>query len=130
MDIILDTSALIAVLTNEAARAKIVEISVGCNLVAPKSVHWEVGNALSAMIKRDRIKLNLAKKCLAAYREIPIKFVDVDLVQTLELVHSLKLYAYDAYLIRAALEAGAPLLTLDSGLKHAAQRVGVELLEV
>ena len=74
--------------------------------------------------------LTQAKECLSAYAQIPIKYVDADLVQSIELVNSLKIYAYDAYLICCALEFGTPLLTLDTGLKHAANKVGVEVLEV
>ena len=82
------------------------------------------------MIKRERANLLQAKECLSAYAQIPIKHVDADLSQSIEFVNSLKIYAYDAYLIRCALEFGTPLLTLDAGLKHAASRVGVEVLEV
>lgn len=130
MEITIDTSAIISVITNEKSREEIVKVSRGCSLIAPNSVHWEIGNALSAMIKRDRISLPQAKKCLSAYNQIPIKYVDIDLSQSIELVNSLKIYAYDVYLIRCALESGTPLLTLDSGLKYAAGRLGVEILEV
>ena len=116
MEIIIDTSALISVITNELSKSNIIAISKGCRLIAPNSVHWEIGNALSAMIKRDRISLKQAKECLASYHQIPIKYVDAGLVQTLGLVNSLKIYAYDTYLVRCALEFGAPLLTMDSGL--------------
>ncbi|MEE8056423.1 MAG: type II toxin-antitoxin system VapC family toxin [Pseudomonadales bacterium] len=130
MEITIDTSAIISVITNEQSKEKIVYLSKGCDLIAPNSVHWEIGNALSAMIKRERANLSQAKKCLSAYGQIPIKYVEADLTQSIELVSSLKIYAYDAYLVRCALEFGTPLLTLDSGLKYAAGRVGVEVLEV
>ena len=125
-----DPLILIAVVTNEQSKKNIVDLSKGCTLIAPESVHWEIGNALSAMIKRDRVSLAQAKKCLAAYSQIPIRFVDIDLPQTIELVNALKIYAYDAYLMRCALEFGTPLLTLDAGLKHAASKVGIEILGV
>jgi len=82
------------------------------------------------MLKRNRISLEQANACLNAYEEIPIKFVDVSLIQVLELVNHLKIYAYDAYLIKCAQELGTPLLTLDRGLISAAQSVGVKILEV
>ena len=130
MEITLDTSAIISVISNEKSKQKIIDISTGCSLIAPNSVHWEIGNAFSAMIKRKRITLSQVKECLITYRQILIKYVDVDLIQTMELVNSLKIYAYDAYLIRCSLEFNAPLLTLDSRLKYAANRLGVEILEV
>jgi hypothetical protein len=38
------------------------------------------------------------------YQQIPIKFIEVNLYQTTELVEQLKIYAYDAYLIQCALQ--------------------------
>jgi len=130
MRITLDTSALIAVITNEPSKGKIVEISNRSKIFCPISVHWEIGNAFSAMLKRDRINIAQAQACIQAYEEIPIKFIEVSLVQTLELVNHLKIYAYDAYLIQCAQQLGTPLLTLDKGLMSAAQSIGVKTLEV
>jgi hypothetical protein len=52
-------------------------------LVAPGSVHWEIGNALSAMFKREAIHLDQALKLLEAYSAIPV----------------LNIFAYDGYVI-------------------------------
>ena len=130
MEITLDTSALIAVITNEPSKGKIIEISNRSTIFCPLSVHWEIGNAFSAMLKRGRINLTQAQTCIEAYEEIPIKFVDVSLMQTLELINHLKIYAYDAYLVKCAQQLGTPLLTLDKGLISAARSVGVTTLEV
>jgi len=45
------------------------------------SVHWEIGNAFSAMFKRRSSTIEQAQKAIKAYREIPIKFVGVPLEQ-------------------------------------------------
>jgi len=130
MYITIDTSALIAVLGNEESKQKIIEETKGCSLCAPVSVHWEIGNAFSAMFKRKALSIEHAKLALTAYREIPIKFIDVPLEQTLELSHALKIYAYDAYLIQCAQQTNTSLLTLDNGLKTAAEKMGIHLLGV
>ncbi len=130
MYITIDTSALIAVIGNEKSKQKIIERTEGCSLYAPSSVHWEIGNAFSAMFKRRSSSIELAKLALAAYREIPIKFIDVALEQTLEISHALNIYAYDAYLIQCAQQTSTPLLTLDKGLKVAAEKMGIHILEV
>ncbi len=52
--VVIDTSAIIAVLVSEPERGPIVRATIGQELVAPGSVHWEVGNALSAMLERRR----------------------------------------------------------------------------
>lgn len=130
MDITIDTSALIAVITNESSRSLAIEATTGHSLVAPSSVHWEIGNALSAMIRRDRISLAQAKACVDAYAQIPIKLIEVDLIKSLNLAKQLNVYAYDAYLLVCAMQMGTPLLTLDRSMKLAACGLGVKVLEV
>lgn len=130
MYITIDTSALISVVANEKNKGKIIDLTMGCSLYAPASVHWEVGNAFSAMFKRGRSNIDLARKAVEAYQEIPVRFVDVPLEQSLELAQRLNIYGYDAYLIQCALQTATSLLTLDTGLIDAAKRAGVECLEV
>lgn len=130
MDIAIDTSTLIAVVCNEPTRARAIELTTGHSLIAPGSVHWEVGNALSAMIKRDRIAPAEADACVDAYLKIPVRLVTVDMKQALALVKRLRIYAYDAYLLVCAIQLGAPLLTLDDSLKVAATSLGITVLEV
>ncbi len=130
MYITIDTSALIAVIGNEDSKHKIIEITKGCSLCAPVSVHWEIGNAFSAMFKRRKSSIELAKQALAEYKEIPIKFIDVPLDKTLEISHAQNIYAYDAYLIQCAQQTGTSLLTLDNELKITAEKMGINILEL
>jgi predicted nucleic acid-binding protein len=130
MNITIDTSALIAVIGNEASRERIIEVTQGYSLCAPASVHWEIGNAFSAMFKRKKISPKQAKLALTAYREIPIKYIDVPLEQTLEISSSQNIYAYDAYLIQCAQQTSTSLLTLDNGLRSAAKEIGIHVLEL
>ena len=130
MDIVIDTSAVIAVIANEPEKPSIVEHTLGANLIAPASVHWEVGNAFSAMFKRRRISLSQAKEAIKSYERIVFRFIDVDLGQSLELSDRLNMYGYDAYVLACALNMRSPLLTLDKKLAAAAPVVGVKVLEV
>ncbi len=130
MYVTIDTSALIAVIGNEASKQKIIEATSGCSLYAPSSVHWEIGNAFSAMFRRNASTIELARLALSVYREIPIKFIDVSLEHTVEISQALNIYAYDAYLIQCAQQTSTPLLTLDKGLKVAAKKMGIHILEV
>lgn len=130
MYVTIDTSALIAVIGNEASKQKIIEATAGCSLYAPSSVHWEIGNAFSAMFKRNCATIEAARSALAVYREIPIKFIDVSLEHTVEIAQTLNIYAYDAYLIQCAQQTSTPLLTLDKGLILAAEKMGIHTLEV
>ena len=129
MDIVVDTSVIVAVISNEPQRGVLIDLTKGVELLAPASVHWEVGNAFSAMLKRNRIELQQALQAIAAYGQIPIRFVDVELEDTLAIAAQLALYAYDAYLIRCALKFNAPLLSLDKALLQAAQQAGARVIE-
>ena len=77
MNIVVDTSVIVAVLVNEPERSKIVSLTIGMDLLAPGSVHWEIGNALSAMIKRRTIHAHQVETVLRAYKQIPIRLIDV-----------------------------------------------------
>jgi predicted nucleic acid-binding protein len=130
VNIIVDTSIIIAVILNEKSKKNIIRLTEGTNLFAPASLHWEIGNAFSAIFKRKRLKIDKALKALKYYREIPIRFTDIDLEPVLEIAHKYKIYAYDAYFIAAAKELNAPLISLDNTLLEIAQKDGQKTIEV
>ncbi len=122
-----DTSAVLAVAADEPTKPALVAATRGADLLAPASLSAEVGNALSAMLKRDRITLAEAERVLEAYRSIPLRLLDVDLGRALALSDRLGIYAYDAYVLDCALSHGIPLLSLDRGQREAAWQAGVSL---
>jgi predicted nucleic acid-binding protein len=128
MEITIDASVLLAVCTNEPSKPKLIALTAGASLVAPASIHWEIGNALSAMLKRGRIDLGQAQACVQAYSEIPIKFVEVELIQALTLAQRFRMYAYDAYLLACAVQYHSPLFTLDGALRTAAKQLGISVI--
>ena len=130
MELVVDSSVLVAVLTGEPARERLIARAQGAELLAPGSVHWEVGNAFSALLKRRRLKLHDVQAALTAYAQIPIRLVEVELAAALELADRLGLYAYDAYLMACARRQRAPLLTLDARLARSAAEAGVQVVEV
>ena len=130
MLITIDTSALISVIGNESTKPGIVRLTEGSSLCAPASVHWEIGNAFSAMFKKRQTTVELAKKALAVYQAIPVKYFEYPLEQALELSARLGIYAYDAYLVQCAMQTNSPLLTLDRRLRVAAEKTGVQTLEI
>jgi len=130
MDIVIDTSALIAVIVGEPERKRIVEFTTGNTLIGPGSIPWEIGNAFSAMFEQDRLTLDEAQKGLAIFASIPLRYVEPDFVNTLKISKQSKMYAYDAYFLDCAIRHKAPLLTLDRKLKASAQNLNVETMEV
>lgn len=128
MKITIDTSVLLAVCANEPGKDRWVALAEGGELLAPGSVQWEVGNALTAMLKRGRATLAEAQAVYAVYSSIPLKFVEVDMALVLALADRYRMYAYDAYLLACAMRYNTPLLTADRGLKNVAKQEGILLL--
>ncbi len=130
MRIVIDTSAIIAVITNEPHKDKIVNATRGADLIAPSSVHWEIANAFSAMFKQNRISLADSMKCIDEYKNIPIRFMEIDLKKALDLSFNYNIYAYDAFLLSCSLSNDAPLLTLDLKLSEKAKASNAKILEI
>ena len=130
MDIVIDTSALIAVIVDEPERDKVIELTTGNTLIGPGSIPWEIGNAFSAMFKRDRLGLEEAKRGLEIFKSIPLRYIEPDFVNAVSISKQTKMYAYDAYFLDCALKQKAPLLTLDSRLKETARNFKISTLEV
>ena len=130
MNIVIDTSALVAVLLNEPERARILEATTGHAIIGPGSIPWEIGNAFSAMLKRGRLALNEGRRGLDIFLSIPLRYVEVDMSSALSIVQKTNLCAYDAFFIDCAARHNAPLLTLDKTLGRAAREMGLSLVEV
>ncbi len=130
MDIVIDTSAVVAVIVGEPERDRIIEMTSGHRLIGPGSIPWEVGNAFSAMLKQDRLTLDAAKRGMAVFEDVPIQFTKPDFVHSMVIAHRARIYAYDAYLLDCAIRYKAPLLTLDRKLVTAAKAFNIAILEV
>ncbi len=130
MVLVVDTSVILAVVLNEPSKAALIQLTRGADLIAPASLHWEIGNAFSAMFKRKRLTREEALQALIEYRKIPLRFIDVSLDDAVSLAAQLTIYAYDAYFIACARTQSVALLTIDNGLKVAARAAGLPVLEV
>ena len=130
MDIVVDASAIIAVIVNEPSKTYIIRVTQGATLIAPASIHWEIANAFSAMFKKDRLTIEDAVNALTIYAQIPIRFVEVELEESLRIAGQLNIYAYDAYLLRCAQKQKAPLLSLDKALVRLAKELKLQVIEV
>jgi predicted nucleic acid-binding protein len=130
MTLVVDASILLAVLTSEPERPKVIELTKDADLIAPASVHWEVGNALSSMLKRGRMTLVQAESVLKNYEKIPIRFVEVSLHEAIRISADRKIYAYDAFLIACARDQRCRLISLDKALLQASKYSGIQVVEV
>ncbi|GAB6192766.1 type II toxin-antitoxin system VapC family toxin [Desulfocastanea catecholica] len=130
MELVIDTSALIAVIVAEPERDTIIEITKGNTLIGPGSIPWEIGNAFSAMFKQNRVSMKEADKGIQIFNTIPIRYIETDFSKILYLSKENNMYAYDAYFLDCAIRHKAPLLTLDKKLRIIAENLNIETLEV
>ena len=130
MDVVIDASAILAVLLREPARNALVAATGAATLVSPGSTPWEIGNALVAGWRRKRLSPEQMTAAWASFQAIPLRLVDVDVPRALRLAVTHGLYAYDAYVLEAALVRRASVLTLDRHLSRAADEAGATRLEV
>jgi predicted nucleic acid-binding protein len=130
MDLVIDTSAILAVLLNEGSRDSILTTTKGSNLIAPVSIDAEIGNALSAMFKRNRLKSEHAQQVIHQYKLIPIRKTALELKESVELSSELDIYAYDAYMLHCCIKYSSPLLSLDQTLIQHAENMGIKIIEV
>lgn len=126
---VIDASALLAVLLEEPERPALIAVTTGVVLFAPTSLPWEVGNALVAATRRKRLTAAEAQRAWTAYESVPLRLVDVDMGRAIAAAIDLGLYAYDAYMLELARHRGFPLLTQDKKLATAAQASGLDLVE-
>jgi predicted nucleic acid-binding protein len=90
---------------------------------------YEIGNALSATVKRQRLSAVQARAALTAARSIPVRLVGVDIAEALQLASDFDLYAYGAYFLQCARTAPGPLLTLDARMRNVATELKPPLLD-
>ena len=121
---------MLAVIVAEPERGRIIELTAGQRLIGPGSIPWEIGNAFSAMLKQRRLGLVEVQEGLRIFETIPLRLVKIDMEKALSIAGEAKTYAYDAYSIDCAVRLAAPLLSLDGGLKRAALKFGVKIMEV
>lgn len=129
MKIVSDTNIFLAVALEEESKSRIIEITDGCSLYAPEILYYEIGNALSAMIKRRQIETSDVQAIYSVTQQIPVSLAKVSIPKALEIAIEHNIYAYDAYFLEVAQTLPSPLLTLDTRLKTVAQKMSIETLE-
>ena len=128
MNIIIDASCIIAVLAEEPERVTVLKKTQGTNLFSAACLPYEIGNSLSAMVKKHTAD---ATKAAAAYQEflkVPVRLIEPDIAKAVRIAAEENHYAYDAHYITCALDTGMPLFTLDNGMIKIARKWGVRCL--
>ena len=129
MDIVADTNIFLAASLNEPEKSRIVQLTTDASITAPEILPYEIGNALSAMVKRNKLTEAQALKAEKASGLIPVRLVSVDIHASLKIAAEQNIYAYDAYFLYCDRMYSLPLLTLDKRMKLVAIELGIQVLE-
>ena len=129
-NIVIDTSAILAVLLDEAEKEEVLDKTMGSVLSAPASLRWEVGNAATAGVKRRRLTPDRARQLIADFEQVRIRDLAIDIKRAVDLGLELGIYAYDAYILEAARSSAFPLLALDGPIRRNAKKLGLSLVEL
>ncbi len=130
MNMVIDTSAIIASVVRGPERDILAEAASGHVLIAPGFIRWEIGNAFSVMMRQKRIDAGEARRGMEILEKIPLRYVDVDMANVLSIASRLQGVAADAFFLETALRYSAPLLTLDRSLGRAAESLGIEVVRL
>lgn len=126
--IVIDASAVLAVLFKENGAFEVLQKTRDSVLVSAKCLPFEIANTLSKQLKRKLITLEHAQKIFSIFSRLPIELVDIDFNNVLDFCASENHYAYDMFYLDCAVKNKCPLLTLDVKLSEIAVKRGVVCL--
>jgi predicted nucleic acid-binding protein len=130
VSVMVDANIYLAVILDEPEKKIIVEITQDDELISPVVLPFEVGNALSAMYKRNRLDKKQIIECYSIFQQIPVRLIDINMPTSLGIAADYGIYAYDAYYLELAKRYKCSLMTLDNKMKEVAKDLGIYLLEV
>ncbi len=84
-NIVIDTSAILAVLLDEPEKEAVVEATMGSILCAPASLRWEVGNAATSGVKRRRLTKERARQLIADFEQVTVRELTIDIGRAVDL---------------------------------------------
>ena len=129
MEIVLDASAIIAVIADEPEADMILEHSQDAIFVSPNVISFEIVNSLSRMLKKGLINDHSKMVDLInSFQQLPIKLFNNNLENVIQIVWDHKIYAYDAFYLETAKSLNIPLLTLDKEMKKIGKDLGINIL--
>lgn len=118
MNILLDASAIIAIILNEQSRDKIISLTENATLLSPEIVSYEIGNALINLLKKQKITEEELFEAYVKFVSIPIRNIKVDIEKALKIACKYRIHAYDAYYLETAHRLKIPLITFDISMKN------------
>ena len=127
-DIVIDSSCVLSFLLNQEGSKKVVSIVGENQLVAPSYLPFEIGNAISKLIKRKLISVYEGVSVFHEFARIPIRLIEPDIPNSIVIAGESDSYAYDCYYLNIASQMVLPLFTYDDKMKETAEKRGIKCL--
>ncbi len=118
--LVVDASALAAVLFGEPRSREVEERLRGAVMVAPTLLPYELGNTCLKKIAQDPDRRPQLQEALSYYSRLQLEEVEVPPLEVMSLAEAAKLSFYDASYLWLSRSLGVPLVTLDRKLQDAA----------
>jgi predicted nucleic acid-binding protein len=129
MNILLDASAIMAIILNERNRDTVIMLTRNTTLFFFFLISFEIGNTLVNLHRKQKIT---ESELLEAYRNftlIPVRNIKIDIEEALKIACKYKIYAYDAYYLEIAGRLKIPLITFDESMKRVAFHLNINILD-
>ena len=94
MDIVADTNTFLATALDEPEKQRIIELTSGSNIISPEILPYEIGNALTALVKRHRLSLDEAKVAFEYTQKIPVRLIRPNIQESLGIAFQFNLYMH------------------------------------
>jgi predicted nucleic acid-binding protein len=129
MEILLDASAIMAVIADEPESNIVINYTRNAIIVSPNIISFEIANGLTRMMKKKIIDTKEKMITLIRnFQRIPIKTMEVDLEKSLDIAWDYKIYVYDSIYLEIAKRLNLPLLTFDGGMIRIGKELGINIL--
>jgi predicted nucleic acid-binding protein len=128
MEIIVDASAIMAVIVKEPERDLVIQLTKNAVIISPDMVSHEIANGLTKMMKKKIIEKERMINAFQYFKRIPIRTIEIDIEEALEIAWNYKIYAYDACYLEAAVRLNLPLLTFDGNMTRVGKELGISII--
>ena len=127
-ELVIDASCILEFLLNQTNKDSVVKTVGAARLVAPSCLPFEIGNAISKLIKRKLISIYDGVSVYHEFVRIPMRLMEIDISNAIVIAGETESYAYNSYYISLAKQLSLPLYTMDGMMKTNALSRGVTCL--
>lgn len=117
--VVVDASAIAAILFGEPAGDEMQDAVRGQNLIAPRLLRFEIVSIALKKRRRQPASVDAIMLALSSYMALAIREVDIAMVDVFATAAQSGLSAYDASYLWLARREGAKIITLDAALAAA-----------